>query len=233
MAKLKELSIFFPFFNEEANVERAIRKSYQTCKRLGLNKFEVIGVNDGSQDQTGQILEELKREFPSLIIVHHRKNQGYGAALKSGFQKARLEWIFFTDGDLQFDLNEIDGLIDKADQADLVIGYYLKRAVSWHRKLNSFLWQILQRLLFGLQVKDIDCGFKLIKKKVIDDLWPLESNGAMISAELLIKVQRKGYRIAEVGVHHYADLAGGTTGDSLRVIRKALRETFSLWRKLR
>lgn len=214
-------------------VSRTIQKAYEVLPTLNLEKFEVIAIDDGSQDKTGAILDKLVLQYPHLSVIHHSPNRGYGGALKSGLYNSRYEWIFFSDGDLQFDLAEVSMLIEKSDRADLVVGYYLGRSVSFVRKLNTFLWDNLVRFLFGIRVSDIDCGFKLIKKEVIDKIPPLESNGAFISTELLAKAQKCGFRIIEVGVHHYPDAAGGSTGANLKVILKAFGDLFRLWKKLR
>lgn len=232
--KISQLSLFFPFYNEEKKVEEAIRLAYRILPTLDLEKCEVIAVDDGSKDATGAILDLLKSsEFADLLIVHHSPNRGYGGALKSGFSNSHCEWICFTDGDLQFDLWEIKKLIEKSDEADLVVGRYLHRSAPLIRRINTFFWDNLVRLLFSIKVKDIDCGFKLIKKEVIEKISPLESNGAFLSTELLAKAQKAGFKIVEVPVHHYSDLAGGSTGANPRVIIKAFVDLFRLWRKLR
>jgi len=226
--------LFFPFYNEEKKAKEAIRLAYRVLPGLGLERFEVLAIDDGSKDETGAILDQLKsKDYPDLVIIHHFSNRGYGGALKSGFYNSHYEWICFTDGDLQFDLKEIERLIEKSDEADLVVGRYLQRSAPLVRKINTFFWDSLVKLLFSIKVKDIDCGFKLIKKGVIEKISPLESNGAFLSTELLVKAQKAGFRIAEVPVHHYPDLAGGSTGANPRVIIKAFVDLFRLWRKLR
>lgn len=207
--------------------------AYRILPTIGLNRFEVIAVDDGSKDKTGAILDRLKSsEFIDLLVIHHSPNRGYGGALKSGFYNSHYEWICFTDGDLQFDLREIEKLIEKSDEADLVVGRYLSRSAPLIRKINTFFWDNLVRILFGIKVKDIDCGFKLIKKEVIEKISPLESDGAFLSTELLAKSQGMGFKIVEVPVHHYSDTAGGSTGAKPEVIIKAFVDLFRLWKKL-
>lgn len=212
---------------------RTIQKVYEILPTLNLERFEVIAVDDGSKDKTGEILDGLAKRYAHLSVIHHSPNRGYGGALKSGLYNSRYEWIFFSDGDLQFDLAEISKLTEKSSQADLIIGYRCNRAEGLIRHLNTFLYGFLIRFLFGLEVKDIDCAFKLIRKKAIETIPPLESEGALISAELLIKAKKTGFKIIEVPVSHYPDLAGGSTGAKMSVILRMFREVFRLFRKLR
>lgn len=170
-----------------------------------------------------------------MRVITHNPNRGYGAALKSGFYSSKYPWIAFIDSDGQFDFSEISRFIQtqKETNADLVIGYYLKRSVSFRRKLNTFLWQTVVRLIFNLNVRDIDCGFKLIRKEVIEKIPKLESErGAFISSEFLIKVKKSGFRIVEIGVHHFPAKREGT-GAKLNVIIKSFVDLFRLWKKLK
>lgn len=230
-SKLKELSVFFPFYNEEANIEAQAKQALKTVPQFA-QKFEIILVNDGSVDKTGQIGQKLAKGQPKVFLVSHSQNRGYGGALKSGFKKAKYEWIFFSDGDRQFDLAEIAKLIPLTSQADLVIGYRQKRADTLIRLINAKLFNFLIRILFGLKVKDIDCAFKLIKKEVVDSL-ELKSDGALISSELLIKAQKAGFKIAQAPVSHYPRKKGNPTGANPRVIFKAFYDIFALWRELK
>ena len=229
--KLKELSVFFPFYNEEANIAAQTKQALKIIPQFA-EKFEIILVNDGSADKTGQIGQKLAADHPNVVLVSHSKNRGYGGALKSGFRKAKYEWIFFSDGDRQFDLKEIGRLLPLTSRADLVIGYRQKRADTPIRLINAKLFNLLIRLLFGLKVTDIDCAFKLIKKDVVDSL-ELKSDGALISSELLIKAQKAGYKIAHTPVSHYPRKIGSPTGANPRVIFKAFYDIFALWRELR
>jgi glycosyltransferase involved in cell wall biosynthesis len=229
--KLKELSVFFPFYNEEANIAAQTKQALKIIPQFA-EKFEIILVNDGSVDKTGQIGQKLAADHPNVVLVSHSKNRGYGGALKSGFRKAKYEWIFFSDGDRQFDLKEIGRLLPLTSRADLVIGYRQKRADTPIRLINAKLFNLLIRLLFGLKVTDIDCAFKLIKKDVVDSL-ELKSDGALISSELLIKAQKAGYKIAQTPVSHYPRKIGSPTGANPRVIFKAFYDIFALWRELR
>ena len=232
--KIQELSVFFPTYNEEASIKKTVLKAKEVLGRIA-NKWEIIIVNDGSKDRTGEIGEELVRSDKRIRVITHNPNRGYGAAFKTGFYAAKYAWIAFTDADGQFDFSEVTNFIDKQNQtgADLVIGYYKKRQVSKFKILTSKMWELAVYLLFGLHVKDIDCGFKFVSKKVIDSISELESErGAFISSEFLIKAKKKGFKIVEVSITHYPRLAGGGTGRQLRVIIKSFVDLFRLWRKL-
>jgi glycosyltransferase involved in cell wall biosynthesis len=236
MSKLiNEITVFFPAYNLEAQIENTIEKAYDVIPKLAEN-YEIIVINDGSKDNTGQILQKLKLRFNNLKVITHEVNKGYGAALKSGFYNAKYPWIAFTDADGQFDISELPKLIAKQKEtnSDMVIGYYLKRQVTFVRKLNTFLWQMVVFALFGLRVKDVDCGFKLLSKRVIEGIPKLESErGAFISSELLIKARKNGFKIVEIGVHHYPRTEGKGTGADLNVIIKSFVDLFKLWKQLR
>lgn len=231
---VEELSVFFPAYNEEKNIKNTVQKAVGVLKRIA-DKWEIIVVDDGSKDKTGEIVKRLMAHEPRISLITHTPNRGYGAALKSGFYNAKYTWIAFTDADGQFDFSEITKFFEKQRQtgADLVIGYYLKRAVPFYRILGSKLWELAVFLLFGLKVKDIDCGFKLIHKKVIEKIPKLESErGPFISSELLIKAKKSGFKIAQIGVHHYPRRAGKATGANLRVILSGLKDLIRLKAKL-
>lgn len=232
--KIDQLSVFFPAYNEEANLENTVRKALAILPKIA-KTYEVIIVDDGSKDKTGEIADKLTK-ISGVRVVHHPTNRGYGASFRSGVYNARYNWIAFTDADGQFDFSEISRFIDtqKKTGADLVIGYYLKRAVPFYRKINTFLWEFTVWRLFGLRVRDIDCGFKMFSKKVVDSVPKLESErGAFISSEFLIKAQKRGFKIAEVGVHHYPRRRGKGSGANLQVIIKSFFDLVRLWRKLR
>ena len=154
MAKLiKEISVFFPAYNLESQIEETVDNAFKIVPKLA-GEYEIIVINDGSKDKTDKVLNHLKTKYKNLKIVTHKVNRGYGGALKSGFYSSKHSWIAFTDADGQFDISELAKLIRKQKQtnADLVAGFYLRRAVPWWRKLNTWLWQLVVRLLFGLNV---------------------------------------------------------------------------------
>jgi len=234
--RLPELSVFFPCYNEEKNIENTFNKALPVIKEL-TNKWEVIFINDGSKDNTAQVVDQIKAKYPKNIqVITHHPNRGYGAAFKSGFYNAKYEWIAFTDSDGQFDFSEISKFIKEQQKtkADLVIGYYLSRQVSKSVIFTSKIWELIIFILFGLKVKDIDCGFKFVNKKVIDTIPRLEAErGAFITSEFLIKAKKSGFKMAQVGVHHYPRTEGQATGRKLNVIIKSFVDLFNLWLKLK
>jgi glycosyltransferase involved in cell wall biosynthesis len=232
LGKVSSLSFFFPAFNEEAHVESLVRKAQELLPGLA-HSWEIIPVNDGSTDGTGTILTRLAIEDPGHVHpVHHETNRGYGGAVISGFGHARYDLIFFTDGDRQFDLGELPLLIEKADEGDLIIGFRKNRRDPLGRRLNGFLWGALVNMLFGLKVRDVNCAFKLMKRRVMEKV-ELSSAGAMISTELLAKAHKEGFRVAEVGVTHYPRTAGKPTGANGKVIVRAFKELFKLYKVLK
>ena len=231
-----ELSLFLPCYNEAENLQATVDKTLPILKKVA-KKWELIIVNDGSKDATGKVATSIQKKDPANIhIVTHNPNRGYGAAFKSGFYSAKYKWISFIDADGQFDFNDINSLFaaQSKAKADLVIGYYLGRKVPFYRIWGSTLWQLGVFLLFGLKVKDIDCGFKLVNKKVIDTIPQLEAErGPFISSEFLIKAKNSGFKMVEVGVHHFPRTAGDATGSKLNVIIGGFKDLFKLWIKLR
>jgi len=229
-----DISVFFPAYNEGANLERLTRRTVETLREQA-GTWEVIIVDDGSRDNTPDVAKKLVKEFPGVRYIRHEKNKGYGGAVKTGLKESKLPWIFFTDGDGQFDIAELELLIPAAAEgADFVAGYRIDRKDPFFRKLNAFCWGTLVRTLFGLhgKVRDIDCAFKLFKRRVVDES-EFKAEGAMISTELLARAKKMGYRFREVGVHHYPRIAGTQTGANPKVILRAFKELFKLYGQLK
>ncbi|HWC35216.1 MAG TPA: glycosyltransferase family 2 protein [Mycobacteriales bacterium] len=218
----RRLSIVLPAYNEEANIESAVNHSVEVASRH-CTDYEVIVVDDGSSDSTAAIVEKLGASNPKVKLVRHPVNQGYGGALKSGFLAATMDLVFFTDSDNQFDLDELAVFIDLIRSVDVVAGYRIKRRDPLFRRLNAKAWNYLVRALFYVPVRDIDCAFKLFRREVFDGL-ELNSVGAMVNTELMVKLGRSGYRVVEVGVNHYPRTAGKPQGASLKVIIRAFSE---------
>lgn len=229
--RLPELSLFYPMYNEEGNIEEAVRRAFAVLPRYA-ERFEVILVDDGSRDATGEIADRLAAETPSLRVVHHPTNLGYGAALASGIRAASCAWIFYTDGDNQFDLDEIRLLLPLRGEHEIVTGYRIDRRDPWFRKLNAWAFNLAVRFLFGIACRDVDCAFKLYRAEIFREM-ELISRGALIDVEIFARARRRGARIAEIGVHHYPRTAGRQTGANPAVVLRALRELFLLWARLR
>lgn len=229
--KVEELSIFFPFWNEEKNIEGVIEKAILVAQKIA-KKWEIIMVDDGSSDDTLKLARELTSKNPNLIIVENETNRGYGAALKEGFRKAKYNLIVFNDGDGQFDLSEISSFISKIDKADIVIGFRNRRLDNPFRHILMNLLKIWDFILFGLYFKDIDCGFKLFRKSALKKIMPLKSEGAMITTEILAKAKKAHLKIDQTKVSHYPRKYGNQSGGNLRVILRAVKESFVLWKDL-
>lgn len=229
---IKHLSVFFPAYNEEGNIESTVNRAVEVLKDLDL-EYEVIIVDDGSTDKTGEVADRLAAEISEVKVVYHYPNRGYGGALRSGFENSKYEWVAFTDADGQFDFSEIKKFLPLTKSADLILGYRLERADSVSRRFFTWGWALLPRILWGLKVCDYSCGFKLIKKEVYGAVRPIESEEKVFQIEFLVKAKKKGFRFAEVGVSHYPRKAGGQTGANLQVVLKSLREILALWRRLK
>jgi glycosyltransferase involved in cell wall biosynthesis len=226
MAK-PSISLFFPAYNEEANIRASVLRADEVL-RVITDQYEITVVNDGSKDRTGVIADELARNNAHVRVIHHPKNLGYGDGLVSGIRAAKYDWIFFTDADLQFRLEEINKLLAFTPEYRVVIGYRAPRMDSKMRLLNAWGWKILIRILYGLKVRDIDCAFKLFDRKVIVDL-PIVTRGATLSAEILIRLKKAGVTWKEVPVSHLARQKGKATGAKVSVIVRAFKELFKLY----
>jgi glycosyltransferase involved in cell wall biosynthesis len=227
------ISAVLPAYNEEAIIERTVRHVAQVLSGL-VRDFEIIVTNDGSRDNTGVVLAELQHRVPelNLKVVTHQVNCGYGAALASGFDAATKELIFLTDGDKQFDVGELATFLPHMDAStDLVIGWRRNRADPPVRMFNAFGWKVLVNTLFGYTARDVDCAFKLFRRRVWQSLT-VHARGATFSAEFLIKARRLGFHVKELPVRHFPRTAGSPTGARPDVILRAFRELFHLWRNI-
>lgn len=224
------LSVVLPAFNEAANIGEAVLATRRACERLGL-EFEIIVVDDGSSDSTGKVVERLLAEDPRIRLVRHPRNRGYGAALKSGIEAAGMGHVFFTDADLQFSMDDLDLLLQRADGFDIIVGYRARRADPFMRRLNAWGWGQLVGALFDLHVQDIDCAFKLFDRRVFETV-PVRAIGAFVNSEILIRALAAGFTIAEVPVRHFPRAAGTQTGANPRVILRALLELLRLRKEL-
>ncbi len=224
---LTSLSLFFPCYNESLNVGSMIEQAAKIGEDYGVD-YEVVVVDDGSHDQSAQIVKEWSRKNPRVRLIQHEKNLGYGAALRSGLKNAKKDLVFLTDGDNQFHLADIDKLFSKIDSCDVVTGYRIQRQDKAHRKLNGFLWTKLTQILFGLSVRDVDCAFKLFRRSCLEGL-EFESNHLLIHAEILARLKKRGCRIEEIGIPHYPRVAGKATATGVTRILKTFQELFRLY----
>ncbi len=229
-ASRPSISAVLPAYNEEENVEKAVRDTLAALEMYA-GDHEVIVVDDGSRDGTSAVVTALQSELPQLRLVRHPVNRGYGGALRSGFAAATKELIFLNASDNQFDPQELRNLLPLIEDADIVNPYRANRQDPFVRRLNAFAWNALIRLLFGYVARDIDCGFKLLRRDVLDHVT-LTSNGAMLDTELLVGAKMRGFRIVETPVTHKPRVAGSQTGAKLRVILRAFRDLLIFWRRL-
>ncbi len=229
--QVKSLSVFFPCYNEQENIERVAKSTVDLLESLGID-YEVILVDDGSKDNTGKIADKLAVENNRIKVVHHSPNKGYGAALQSGFKAATKEYVFYTDGDGQFDIKELPMLFKYTSQYDIVTGFRINRQDNIMRKLNALCWTTMVNFLFGMKIKDMDCAFKLYKRKIFDEIT-LKSTGALINTEIFARFNNKGYKVYQLGVHHYPRTAGTQTGANIKVILRAFKELFALYKQIK
>lgn len=229
--KLTSLSVFFPCFNEAQNIPELVGQSLQLIPQVA-QKFELIIVNDGSTDNTKKISKQLVEQYSQVRLVSHRENRGYGAALQTGFKKSQYDWIFFTDGDLQFNIKELKKFIKYTDKYQAIIGYRTKRAEGTIRAFNARLFKLYIDSLFRVHVKDIDCAFKLFRAEKIKSI-KLFSTGAFVSAEFLYKLKKQGVAFKQVAVKHYPRKFGEPTGANPKVIIKGVMDALKLYLKMK
>lgn len=227
MNKLTSLSVFFPTFNEEENVSHLLEQALKYIPTFA-DKYELIIVDDGSEDNTKAIAQSLAEKNNHIRVVSHPENLGYGAALKTGIKAAKYEWVFFTDADLQFNFAELKDFLTFTDSYDAIIGFRKSRAEGFGRARNAYLFKLFINLLFRVHVKDIDCAFKLFKTSLMQSIT-LDSNGAFISAELLYKLKKNHVKFKQLPVTHYPRLRGNPTGAKLNVIFRAGFDALQLY----
>jgi glycosyltransferase involved in cell wall biosynthesis len=220
------LTVFFPFHNEQENIRRAYESARTVLNTMGVD-YEIILVDDGSVDKTGEIADALAAADPRVRVVHHPKKSGYGAALQSGFRAATKTLVFYTDGDCQFDLNDLPPLLPLMKQYDIVSCFRINRQENLRRKLNAFGWTNLMNFLFGLKIRDMNCAFKLYKRKIFDEI-KMESKGSLLNSEIMARASHHGFTITQVGVRHYPRTAG-KAGPKTKVIFRAFRELAKLY----
>lgn len=224
------VSIVLPAYNEESNIRAAIAEATATAERL-LAHHEIIVVDDGSSDGTAAAVRAIAEQDERVRVISHGRNRGYGEALRTGFLSSRLDYVFFTDADLQFDMDELEKFLPFADAVDVVAGYRVNRQDPGMRRLMAYGWNFLVRVLFYVPVRDIDCAFKLFDRRVLSEI-DIESVGAMVNTELMVKLGRNGASVVEVGVHHRPRTAGEARGANPRVILTAFREVLKMRTRL-
>ena len=226
------ISAFFPAYNDAGTISSMVITVLLTLREL-TDDYEVIVVNDGSQDHTAAVLDELARVYPDEVrIIHHPQNRGYGGALRTGFYSATKDWVFYTDGDAQYDPRELKNLAALvSDDVDFINGWKIERNDPAHRIIIGRIYQGIIKIAFGLHLRDVDCDFRLIPRKVLTEI-ELESVSGAICLELVKKIQDLGYVFAEVPVHHYSRKYGTSQFFSPWRILRTFRQLGGLYWKL-
>jgi glycosyltransferase involved in cell wall biosynthesis len=219
------LSVFFPAYYDEGNIAKVVESAVKVLEELKLKDYEVVVIEDGSPDRTGEVADEMALRFEKVHVIHHEKNMGYGATLKDGFTSAKLDYVFYTDGDNQFDLNELKRFVALVPYADMIVGYRKKKQYSLYRKFTSLSYNYLLKLIFGLDYWDIDCAFKLFRRDLFDKIT-INSVDAFIDAEIMLKAKLLGYTSIEMGVTHLPRVDGVSTGARPSVILRTIKEVF-------
>jgi len=232
---MPSISLVMPAYNEADNIEPMVAEATPALE-ANADGHEIIVVDDGSADETAAVTRRVMESYPNLRLVEHPVNKGFGAAVFSGFTSAEKDWIFYTDADRQFVLSELDRFVPYMDEADLIAGYRAPRRDPFMRVFYGKGWSALCTLMFGYTVRDVDCGFKLFRREIIESLAPqIASRGATFSIEWLVRAKRAGYRFVELPVTHQPRVAGSQTGANIDVIVRAFRELMQvrlqLWRE--
>ncbi|MBS1854173.1 MAG: glycosyltransferase family 2 protein [Acidobacteria bacterium] len=227
--RFASLSVFFPAYNDAPSLPELIAKTFAVLRER-VEDYEVIVINDGSWDDTAKVLEELRAQYaPHLRVITHETNRGYGGALRSGFAAARKEYVFYTDGDGQYDVSELPLLLERmTPSTGLVNGYKLERHDPLHRVWIGKVYNFCARLLFRIRIRDIDCDFRLISRPLLEKIH-LTSTSGTICVELVRKLEISGCGTAEVGVHHYPRMHGRSQFFRIRSLMRTFVELLRLW----
>ncbi len=225
------LTIFFPAYNDWGTIASMVTLAHTVAREL-TDDFEVVVVNDASPDHLEQILDELSRLYPGTFrVVTHAVNRGYGGALRSGFGAAKKDFVFYTDGDAQYDVRELSALWARHDGADLVNGYKIRRSDPIYRAVVGRIYHHFTRMLFRLPVRDVDCDFRLIRRSVFDTVG-LTVDSGLICVELMARIARGRFRIEQVPVHHYHRLHGKSQFFNIPRVARVLWGMGGLWWKI-
>jgi len=224
------VSLFFPVYKDESTTPIMIDKAVRFLGSLG-GDHEVIVIDDASPDRSGTIADELARQHPSVRVIHHPRNLGYGAAVRSGFAACRFEYICFTDGDDQYEIEDFRKLLRLREHYDLIITFRYKKIYSSTRIFVSWVYNNLLRFMFRTRFRDVSTGLRLVRKSVVDQLR-LEADSPFIGAELAIKVMFSGYRVGEVGIQTFPRRFGTGSSTSPRNIASTIVDMLRLYRQM-
>jgi glycosyltransferase involved in cell wall biosynthesis len=232
LSSAPSISVFFPAYNDAPSLPGLIEKAFDVLA-LAASDYEVIVINDGSQDATAEVLVSLAKRFgPRMRVITHPQNLGYGQALRSGFAAATKDLVFYTDGDGQYDVGELPGLLAALrGNAGLINGYKLERSDPWHRICIGNVYNAFARCLFGIQLRDVDCDFRLIRRSLLDEIQ-LSSTSGTICVELVRKLELTQCGVVEVGVHHYPRLHGKSQFFRVKSLAVTFSQLTRLWLRL-
>ncbi|HAY32835.1 MAG TPA: glycosyltransferase family 2 protein [Ignavibacteria bacterium] len=220
------LSVFFPAYYDEKNIGKVVDAAVKVLEEMKLKEYEIIIIEDGSPDRTGEVADELALKYEKVRVIHHEKNMGYGATLKDGFLSAKLDYVFYTDGDNQFDLEELKKFVALLPYSDIIVGYRKHKQYSLYRKFTSLCYNYLLKLVFDIHYWDIDCAFKLFKTDLFKKI-KIDSVDAFIDAEIMLKANLLDYKVTEIGVMHLPRVDGISTGARPSVIIRTIKEVFT------
>jgi len=220
--KLSSVSFFCPAYHDEKNLPVLIPRVHDFLSGIA-EEFEILIVEDGSPDKTGEVADGLAAHYKEVRVIHHPHNLGYGGAVRDGFLNGRLDYVMYTDGDNQYDIREFEAALPLLETADVVSGYVREKAVSRQRKLQSTIFNLMIAGLFFVWIRDINCSMKVYKRKVLDSIT-IKSTSAFIDAEMLIRARRKGFRIAQFPVSHFHRTEGLASGSKLSVIASTIMD---------
>ena len=221
------LTIFFPAYNDENTIKPLVMNAIETAKQL-TDDYEIIVVDDCSPDRSGEIADELANRYKEVRVIHHQKNRGYGGALKSGIYNASKDLIFYTDGDAQYDVKELTRLFPYINQVDIVNGYKIKRSDDFHRIILGRMYHWTAKIFFNLKIRDVDCDFRLMKRKIFDQI-KLRSNSGVICVELMRRIHMHKFKIKEVPVNHYSRKFGKSQFFNPKRILIVFKNMAKLW----
>ncbi|MDD2807016.1 MAG: glycosyltransferase family 2 protein [Patescibacteria group bacterium] len=229
--KRESISVFFPCYNDKGTIATMVIEAKAVLEKLGVD-YEIMVIEDGSSDGSRELLVDLEQKVENFRVIFHEKNRGYGEALRSGFRSATKDLIFYTDGDAQYDVKELPKLLSKmAPEVDIVNGFKIKRSDPLHRIIIGYIYQYVIGFAFQLPVKDPDCDFRIMRRRIFDRV-KLRCNDGTVCIELVKRIDRAGFKFAEVGVSHYFRTYGKSQFFNFRRIRKTIISLISLWFEL-
>ena len=220
------LSVFFPAYYDEKNIDKVVHKAVQVLEEMQLKDYEVTIIEDGSPDNTAAVADSLAAQYPKVKVIHHAQNKGYGATLWEGFTTAKMDYVFYTDGDNQFDLDELKKFIAVIPYTDMAVGFRKKKQYSTYRKITSFVYNLILKWAFDIDYLDIDCAFKVIKTDLFRNIT-VSTKDAFIDAEIMIKADLMGYVSTEIGVTHLPRVDGISTAARPSIILKTILEIYN------